>query len=63
MPSIGPDFEYDIFISYRQKDNKDDSQVTGFVDNLKKELESTFKEEVSGPNIDLGNKLRHQFKY
>jgi tetratricopeptide (TPR) repeat protein len=47
MASIIPGFEYDIFISYRQKDNKYDGWVTEFVDNLKKELESTFKEEIS----------------
>jgi TolB-like protein len=47
MASIIPGFEYDIFISYRQKDNKYDGWVTEFVDNLKKELEATFKEDVS----------------
>jgi hypothetical protein len=47
MPSLISDFEYDIFISYRQKDNKYDGWVTEFVDNLKKELEATFKEDVS----------------
>ena len=47
MPSIIPGYEYDIFISYRQKDNKYDSWVTRFVANLRKELEATFKEEVS----------------
>ncbi len=47
MPSIVPGYEYDIFISYRQKDNKHDGWVTEFVDNLKGELESTFKEEIS----------------
>jgi tetratricopeptide (TPR) repeat protein/TolB-like protein len=47
MASIIPGFEYDIFISYRQKDNKHDGWVTEFVDNLKGELESTFKEEIS----------------
>jgi len=47
MPSLIPGYEYDIFISYRQKDNKHDGWVTEFVDNLKGELESTFKEEVS----------------
>ena len=46
MASIIPGFEYDIFISYRQKDNKYDGWVTEFVDNLKKEPEATFKEEV-----------------
>jgi TolB-like protein/TPR repeat protein len=47
MPSLIPGYEYDIFISYRQKDNKYDGWVTEFVDNLKKELEATFKEDVS----------------
>jgi len=47
MPSLIPGFEYDIFISYRQKDNKYDGWVTEFVTNLKKELEATFKEEIS----------------
>jgi TolB-like protein len=47
MPSIIPGYEYDIFISYRQKDNKHDGWVTQFVNNLKDELESTFKEEIS----------------
>jgi tetratricopeptide (TPR) repeat protein len=47
MPSIVPSYEYDIFISYRQKDNKHDGWVTKFVDNLKGELEATFKEDVS----------------
>ena len=36
MASIIPGYEYDIFISYRQKDNKYDGWVTEFVDNLKK---------------------------
>ena len=47
MASLIPGFEYDVFISYRQKDNKHDGWVTEFVDNLKGELESTFKEEIS----------------
>jgi TolB-like protein len=47
MASLIPGFKYDIFISYRQKDNKYDGWVTEFVDNLKKELESTFKEEIN----------------
>jgi TolB-like protein len=47
MASLIPDYEYDIFISYRQKDNKHDFWVTEFVNNLKGELESTFKEEIS----------------
>jgi TolB-like protein len=47
MPSIIEGYNYDIFISYRQKDNKHDGWVTEFVDNLKGELESTFKEGIS----------------
>jgi formylglycine-generating enzyme required for sulfatase activity/predicted esterase len=47
MASLIPGYNYDIFISYRQKDNKYDGWVTEFVDNLKRELESAFKEEVS----------------
>jgi TolB-like protein/cytochrome c-type biogenesis protein CcmH/NrfG len=47
MTSIIEGYNYDIFISYRQKDNKYDGWVTEFVDNLKKELEATFKEEIS----------------
>ncbi len=44
MASLLPGYEYDIFISYRQKANKHDGWVTEFVNNLKGELESTFKE-------------------
>jgi len=47
MASIISGYEYDIFISYRQKDNKHDGWVSEFVENLKGELESTFKEEIS----------------
>jgi tetratricopeptide (TPR) repeat protein len=47
MASIIEGYNYDIFISYRQKDNKYDGWVTEFVDNLKRELEATFKDEVS----------------
>jgi tetratricopeptide (TPR) repeat protein len=47
MASLIPGYEYDIFISYRQKDNKHDGWVTDFVNNLKGELESTFKEDIS----------------
>ena len=39
MPSIIQGFEYDIFISYRQKDNKGDRWVSEFVEALKTELE------------------------
>jgi tetratricopeptide (TPR) repeat protein len=47
MASLIPGYEYDIFISYRQKDNKHDGWVTEFVNNLKDELETTFKEDIS----------------
>jgi TolB-like protein len=47
MPSLIPGYEYDIFISYRQKDNRGERWVSEFVEALKEELESTFKEEIS----------------
>lgn len=47
MASLIPGFEYDIFISYRQKDNEYDGWVTEFVTNLKRELNATFKEDIS----------------
>ncbi len=47
MPSIIKGFNYDIFISYRQKDNKGDMWVSEFVESLKTELDKTFKEEIS----------------
>ena len=47
MASILEGYKYDIFISYRQKDNKYDGWVTEFVDNLKRELDATFKQEIS----------------
>ena len=47
MPSILPDFQYDIFISYRHKDNRSDQWVTKFVHALREELDATFKENIS----------------
>ena len=47
MSGIIEGYNYDIFISYRQKDNKGDRWVSEFVESLKTELESTFKEEIS----------------
>jgi TolB-like protein/Flp pilus assembly protein TadD len=47
MPSIIEGYNYDIFISYRQNDNKYDGWVTEFVDNLNKELEATIKDKIS----------------
>jgi TolB-like protein len=47
MSSIVSGYEYDIFISYRQKDNKGDRWVSTFVESLRNEIESTFKEEIN----------------
>jgi tetratricopeptide (TPR) repeat protein len=47
MASLIPGYEYDIFISYRQKDNKYDGWVTDFVDHLRKEIEATCKDDLS----------------
>lgn len=47
MASILPGFEYDIFISYRQNDNKQDGWVSEFVRILRSELEATVKNPVS----------------
>ena len=47
MASIIEGYSYDIFISYRQKDNKGDRWVSEFVESPKTELESTLKEDVS----------------
>ncbi len=59
MASLLPGYEYDIFISYRQKDNKHDGCVTEFVENLKGELESAFKEVFSTLflSLDFSRKL------
>lgn len=46
MPSILPDFEYDVFISYRHNDNRS-GWVTEFVRHLNEELAATIKERVS----------------
>lgn len=47
MPSIISGYEYDIFISYRQKDNRSDQWVTNFVQALREEMDATFKEDIS----------------
>ena len=47
MASIIPGYEYDIYISYCQKDNKGDRRASEFVDALRSEPESTFKEEIN----------------
>lgn len=53
MTSLNEGYKYDIFISYRQKDNKYDGWVTEFVDNLKKN--STDNEAIIN---DSHNRLR-----
>lgn len=65
MPSSIPGYEYDVFISYRQKDNKYDGWVTEFILNLRKELEATFKEEIfiySDENVYDGLQEIHEVK-
>ena len=65
MQSIIEGYNYDIFISYRQKDNKGDRWVSEFVEALKTEPESTFKEEISVyfDNPLPGNmSIRHSWK-
>lgn len=47
MPSVISGYEYDIFISYRQNDNKRDRWVTEFVEALQDELDATVKEKIS----------------
>jgi Domain of unknown function (DUF4062) len=47
VAAIQPDFEYDIFISYRQNDNKYDGWVSEFVEKLKQELNATVKDKLS----------------
>lgn len=47
MSALIEAYNYDIFISYRQNDNKYDGWVTDFVNNLRKELEATIKEKLT----------------
>lgn len=47
MSSLIPGYHYDIFISYRHKDNKYDGWVSTFVSDLRKELDAMFKDEIS----------------
>jgi hypothetical protein len=47
MAGIITGYEYFIFISYSQKDNKYYGWVTDLVENLRRELEATFKEDLS----------------
>ncbi len=60
MPSVISGYEYDIFVSYRHKDNRtalgslpatgyqvSNGWVTDFIEELKRELESTLKDDLS----------------
>jgi hypothetical protein len=47
MSSLIKGYEYDVFISYRQRDNKGEHWVTEFVNALRTEIEAAFKEDVS----------------
>jgi hypothetical protein len=46
MPSLLPGYEYDIFISYRQNDNRS-GWVRQFVEDLREELGATLKDPVN----------------
>ena len=65
MPSIIPGYEYDIFISYRQKDNKYDGWVTEFVNHLKDDLGDPFLGSIEGyrcfQGIDNNTKYKINF--
>lgn len=47
MAALLPEFEYDIFISYRHNDNQFDGWVTEFVNRLHDELAATIKGRLS----------------
>ncbi len=47
MGSIITGYEHDIFVSYRHKDNRYDGWVTDFIQDLKRELEATMKDDLS----------------
>ena len=47
LNSIVPDFDCDIYVSYRFNDNKYDGWVTEFVDKLTQELSATLKDKLS----------------
>ena len=46
MPSLFPEFGYDVFISYRHNDNQFDGWVSEFVEKLELELRATIKGKV-----------------
>lgn len=45
MASLIPGYNYDIFISYRQKDNRYDGWVNKYTKNMKDEPEAASREE------------------
>ncbi len=47
MAALLPDFNYDVFISYRHNDDRADGWVTEFVQRLEHELRAVMKEPVS----------------
>ena len=45
--SVVPGFDYDVYISYRNNDNKYDGWITEFAEKLKQELSSTLKDKLT----------------
>ena len=73
MAALLPEFEYDIFISYRHNDNLFDGWVTEFVERLQDELAATVKERLTiyfdkdvrdglGDNQLVGPSLGHRLR-
>jgi hypothetical protein len=73
MAALLPEFEYDIFISYRHNDNRFDGWVTEFVTRLQDELAATVKERLTiyfdkgvhdglGDNQLVGPSLEHRLR-
>lgn len=63
MSLIFPDFEFDIFVSYRHNDNRYDGWVSEFVEKLKQELDATIKDKLSiffDASPDAGLRETHQ---
>jgi hypothetical protein len=58
MASLIPGYNYDIFVSYRSRDNRGDMWISRFVESLQEELDSTFKEEISICFDDKQNETR-----
>jgi hypothetical protein len=73
MSTLFPEFEYDIFISYRHNDNLFDGWVTEFVARLQEELAATIKERLTiyfdkdrndglGDTHQVGPSLAHRLR-